>query len=69
MTDKERRETFTDFVSGKPSKSGNYVVLYDGKIYTDDYTTSSGGHWWNVGTNGGRDGVLYSPSSFKQLGS
>lgn len=52
----------------KPEKSGNYKVRYNGKEGRDDYTTSGGGHWWNVGTNGGRDGVEYDPDSFKELG-
>ena len=45
MTDKERRMEFNNFDSGKPKKSGNYVIKNRyGMIGTDDYTTSSGGH-------------------------
>lgn len=65
MTDKERRMKFNNFFSGKPKKSGNYVIKNRyGMIGTDDYTTSSGGHWWNNG-----DDTLYDPASFKELGS
>lgn len=58
---------FNDFVSGKPEKSGNYVIKNKyGMIGTDDYTTSNGGMWWNAANDGT---VLYSPSSFRELGS
>ena len=63
--DKYWKLQFTDFVSGKPDKSGNYVIKNRyGMIGTDDYTTSGGGHWWN-----NKDDVMYSPSSFRELGS
>ena len=58
---------FKDFVSGKPEKSGNYVIKNKyGMIGTDDYTTSDGGMWWNEANDGT---TLYSPSSFRELGS
>ena len=58
---------FNDFVSGKPEKSGNYVIKNKyGMIGTDDYTTSNGGMWWNAANDGT---ILYSPSSFRELGS
>lgn len=58
---------FNDFVSGKPEKSGNYVIKNKyGMIGTDNYTTSNGGMWWNAANDGT---VLYSPSSFRELGS
>lgn len=54
---------FNDFVSGKPDKSGHYVIKNKYMmIGEDDYTTSDGGHWWN-----NSDDVLYSPSSFQEL--
>lgn len=57
---------FNDFVQGKPEKSGNYVIKNKyGMIGTDDYTTSHGGMWWNSPNDGS---VLYSPSSFRELG-
>lgn len=63
----DRKFTFDDFVSGKPEKSGNYVIKdKHGEIGTDDYTTSGGGHWWNASDDGS---TLYSPSSFRELGS
>lgn len=57
------------FVTGKPEKSGNYAVRYKGSEGRDDYTVSGGGHWWNVGDNGGDDcNVEYAPESFRELG-
>lgn len=64
---KNRKLQFKDFVSGKPEKSGNYVIKNKyGMIGTDDYTTSDGGMWWNEANDGT---TLYSPSSFRELGS
>lgn len=66
MNEKQRRISFTDFVEGKPSKSGNYVIKNKyGMLGTDDYTTSHGGMWWNSANDGT---TLYSPSSFRELG-
>lgn len=66
MTEKQRRIQFTDFIKGKPVKSGNYVIKNKyGMIGTDDYTTSFGGMWWNSPNDGT---ILYSPSSYRELG-
>ena len=66
MTDKQRRMTYTNFIHGKPEKSGNYVVKNKyGMVGTDDYTTSDDGHWWNCANDGT---TLYDPASFKALG-
>ena len=66
MTEKQRRISFTDFTSGKPEKSGNYVIKNRcGMLGTDDFTTSNGGMWWNASNDGS---TLYSPSSFRELG-
>ena len=66
MTDKQRRMMYTNFISGKQEKSGNYVVKNKyGMLGTDDYTTSGGGHWWNCANDGT---TLYDPASFKALG-
>ena len=60
-----RKEQFNDFVSGKPFKSGNCVTKNkDGKICTDDFTTSNGGHWWNESYDGS---TMYSHSSYREL--
>lgn len=67
MIKEEWKKKFTDFVSGKPDKSGNYVIKNKyGMVGTDDYTSSGGGHWWNESNDGT---TLYSPSSFRELGS
>lgn len=59
MNKKDWKKQFNDFVSGKPDKSGNYVIKNKyGIIGTDDYTVSSGGHWWNESDDGT---TLYSP--------
>ena len=52
------------WVKGKPSISGNYKVRYKGKEGRDDYTTSDGGHWWNVGNIHNPEEVEYDPNSF-----
>lgn len=55
-----------DFVSGKPDKSGHYIIRNNnGELGTDDYTTSNGGMWWNNANDGS---TLYSPSSYRGLG-
>ena len=65
VNDKEWKLQFNDFICGKPNKSGNYVIkTKHDTIETDDYTTSNGGHWWNNSND-----VMYSPSSFRELGS
>lgn len=56
------------WIKGKPAKSENYKVRYEGKISRDDFTTSNGGHWWNTGTKDTQDRVEYDPESFKELG-
>lgn len=67
VTEKQWRTSFTDFISGKPGKSGNYVIKNKyGMVGTDDFTTSYGGIWWNAPNDGS---ILYSPSSFRELGS
>lgn len=66
IKERDRRLSFTDFASGKPEKSGNYVVKNKyGMILTDDFTTSHGGIWWNEANDGT---TLYSPGSFRELG-
>ena len=61
----DRKKMFNDFVSSKPSKSGNYVTKdKNGKICTDDYTTTNGGHWWNESND---VSTMYSPSSYREL--
>lgn len=58
----------SEYVKGKPQKSGNYQVRYKGREGRDDYTATGGGHWWNVGNNGGNDeNVKYIPDSFQEL--
>ena len=56
------------WVTGKPEKSGNYRVRYNGTEGRDDYTTSDGGHWWNTGNKNNQDKIEYDPTSFKELG-
>ena len=53
---------------GKPNKSGSYLTRYNGIIGRDDYTTSGGGHWWNVGEINNEDEVEYNPDSYISLG-
>lgn len=53
------------WTKGKPEKSGNYEVRYNGRVGRDDYTTSGGGHWWNTGTKNNQNEVEYNPDSFR----
>lgn len=55
------------WVKGKPEKSGNYRVRYQGNEGRDDYTTSDGGHWWNTGSLADQGEVEYDPDSFREL--
>ena len=56
------------WIKGKPEKSGNYKVRYNGREGRDDYTTSGGGHWWNTGGTNDQELVEYDPDSFIELG-
>ena len=57
-----------EFVKGKfPSKSGNYIVRYNGIVGRDDFTVN-GNHWWNTGSVNTQLDVEWIPSSFKELG-
>lgn len=69
---KDYKKDYGDYQIGNPAKSGNYSVKNknDGKIERDDYTTSDGGHWWNISNECGRNTNgewLYSPSSYRAL--